>query len=130
MEKLKISVTLPVSAETLYNAWLSGKEQSAFTGAKATASKKINGKHSAWDNYITGKNIELIPNKKIVQTWRSVEFADDAPDSILELTFEEKVKGKTTLTLYHHNLQKGDAKKYTDGWKESYFEPMKEYFKK
>jgi activator of HSP90 ATPase len=127
MESLKLSVTLPVSAKKLYNAWLSSKGHTAFTGGEAKASAKVNAKHSAWDGYISGKNIELIPNKKIVQTWRTVEFPDHAPDSILEVTLEEKA-GKTKLSLYHHGLQKGDAKKYSDGWKQHYFEPMKEYF--
>ncbi len=128
MELLKVKITLPATAEKLYKAWLSSKEHTAFTGATAKASTKVNGAHSSWNNYITGKNVELIPNKKIVQTWRSIEFDESAPDSMLEITFEEK-ENKTTLNLHHYNLQKGDAKKYTDGWKESYFEPMKDYFK-
>jgi activator of HSP90 ATPase len=129
MESLSLKITLPVKADKLYKAWLNSKEHSAFTGSDATVSEKAKAKHTAWDGYISGKNMELNPGKKIVQTWRTSEFADDAPDSILELTFEEKA-GKTTLHLYHHNLQKGDAKKYTDGWKDFYFTPMKKYFGK
>lgn len=128
MEFLKLSVTLPVSADKLYKAWLSSKEHSAFTGSESKASARLNAAFSAWDGYISGKNLELVPGKKIVQSWRTTEFADDAPDSILELTFEEK-DSKTTLHLYHHGLQKGDAKKYTDGWKDFYFKPMKDYYK-
>src|SRR5688500_2776187 len=111
MESLKMSITLPVSADKLYKAWLNSKEHSLFTGGKATTGAKVNAKHTAWDGYITGKNLELKPGKKIVQTWRTSEFPDDAPDSTLEITLEEKA-GKTKLNLYHHGLQKGDAKKY------------------
>jgi len=127
MESLKVSVTLPVKAEKLYKAWLSSKEHTRFTGAGAKASTRLNAKHSSWDGYIRGKNLELKPGKKIVQSWRTSEFADDAPDSILEITFEEKA-GQTKMSLYHHHLQKGDAKKYTKGWKDFYFTPMKGYF--
>ena len=127
MESLKLSITLPVKADKLYKAWLSSKEHAKFTGAEAKASTKVNGKFTAWDGYISGKNIELKPNKKIVQNWRTSEFADDAPDSKLEITLEEK-NGKTKLNLYHYNLQKGDAKKYKQGWKDFYFEPMKLHF--
>lgn len=129
MESIKIKVVLPVKADKLYKAWLNGKEHSLFTGAEAKASDKVNGKFTAWDGYIEGKNLELVPGKKIVQSWRTSEFAENAPDSKLELTFEEK-GGKTTLHLTHLNLQKGDAKKYTQGWKEFYFAPMKAYFTK
>ncbi len=129
MESLKIKIVLPVKADKLYKAWLNGKEHSLFTGGAATASPKKNGKFTAWDGYIEGKNLELVPGKKIVQSWRTSEFADDAPDSTLELKFEEKA-GKTTLHLHHHGLQKGDAKKYGSGWKAHYFNPMKDYFGK
>lgn len=128
MEKIKLSVTLAVSAKTLYKAWLNSKSHSAFTGGVAKASSKIGANFTAWDGYITGKNLELIENKYIKQSWRTIEFADDAEDSILELTFKEK-NGETTIELYHHHLQTGDGKKYADGWQQHYFEPMKNYFK-
>lgn len=129
MESLKTSITLPVKADKLYKAWLSSKEHSAFTGGEAKISPKAGGKFTAWDGYISGKNIELIPYKKIIQTWRTSEFADEAPDSTVEILLEEK-NGKTKLSLYHYNLQKGDAKKYKDGWRDFYFEPMKQYYSK
>ena len=71
----------------------------------------------------------LNKNQFIKQCWRTSEFAVDAEDSILELSFKEK-NGKTTLELYHYHLQPGDGKKYLDGWKEFYFEPMRSYFNK
>jgi activator of HSP90 ATPase len=129
MESLKASITLPVKAKDLYKAWLDSKKHTAFTGEKAKQSAKINGKHSAWGGYISGKNLELKPGKKIVQSWRTTEFPENAPDSTLEISFEEKA-GKTKVSLYHYGLQKGDAKKYKDGWKQFYFEPMKAYFEK
>ncbi len=127
MESLKMSITLPVKAEKLYKAWLNSKEHAAFTGGAAKVSAKVGGKFTAWDDYISGKNLELKANKKIVQSWRTSEFAEDAPDSTLEVSLEEK-NGKTKLSLYHYDLQKGDAEKYRDGWRDFYFEPMKQYF--
>lgn len=109
MEKIKLSVTLPVPAKTLYKAWLNSKSHTAFTGGAAKASTKIGGNFTAWDGYISGKNLELKENQFIKQSWRTVEFAKDAEDSILELSFTEK-NGKTTLELYHHHLQSGDGK--------------------
>lgn len=127
MESLKMSITLPIKADKLYKAWLTSKDHAAFTGGGAKVSSKVGGKFTAWDGYINGKNLELKANKKIVQSWRTSEFPENAPDSTLEISFEEK-NGKTKLNLYHHNLQRGDAKKYRSGWKDFYFEPMKQYF--
>lgn len=128
MEKIKLSITLPVTAKTIYKAWLSSKAHRVFTGGIAKMSSKLGGNFTAWDGYITGKNLELIENQYIKQSWRTLEFAEDVEDSILELSFHEK-NGKTTIELYHHHLQPGDGKKYADGWQKHYFEPMKKYFK-
>lgn len=128
MDKLKLTVTLPASPQKIYDAWLNSREHSRFTGGRATASSRINGKFTAWDGYISGKNITLQNGKKIVQAWRTTEFPPGAPDSVLEVRLAKKTAGKTTLTLTQSNIPKGQGKLYESGWKEYYFEPMKEYF--
>ncbi len=126
-----MSVVLPVTPKKIYDAWLNSKEHAAFTGGgKATASTKVKGKFTAWDGYISGVNIDLKEGKKIVQAWRSTEFPDDALDSILEISLAPKAGGKTTLTLAHLNIPKGQAAQYKTGWKDFYFTPMKAYFSK
>lgn len=112
----------------MYNAWLSSKQHSAFTGGEAKINPKIGGKISAWDNYIKGKIIELKPYKKIVQTWRSSDFSPSDKDSILEVFFENVEKG-TKITLLHSNIPDGQGKGYKKGWKDYYFTPMKKYFR-
>ena len=42
---------------------------------------------TAWDGYISGRNVELIPGERIVQTWRTSEFGVSDPDSNLEDAF-------------------------------------------
>ncbi|MBC7863616.1 MAG: SRPBCC domain-containing protein, partial [Bacteroidia bacterium] len=89
MDRFRISAKIPTDVKTLFDAWLSSKEHTAFTGGSAKVENKINGKFSAWDEYITGRTTEIVPEKKIVQKWRTVEFADDCSDSVLEILFEE-----------------------------------------
>ena len=129
MDKLKLNIILPATPKKIYDAWLNGKEHTAFTGGKATASNKIKGKFTAWDGYISGVNIDLKEGKKIVQAWRTTEFPDDALDSILEIGLTAKAGGKTTLTLTQTNIPKGQGVKYKGGWKNHYLKPMQEYFK-
>ena len=92
MESLKAKVTLPVSADKLYKAWLSSKEHTAFTGGAAKINDNVNGKHTAWDGYITGKNLNLVKNKQIVQTWRASEWAKDDLDSTFIINLLPKGK--------------------------------------
>ena len=54
-----MSITLPVDAKTLYKAFLSSKQHSAFTGAEAKIHNRKGSSFTAWDGYISGKNIEF-----------------------------------------------------------------------
>jgi len=123
-----ISVILDAAPGILYEAWLSSNEHGAFIGDTAKIAAKVGGKFSIWDGYITGKTIELEPPGRIVQTWRTTEFPEDAPDSKIEILIT-KTKNGSKLTINHSELPPGEAPEYKQGWKEYYFVPMKEYFK-
>lgn len=124
-----LSAVFDVELEVLFKAWLDSKEHSKFTGSPAKISPKVGGKFSAWDGYITRETTEIDKNNKIVQQWRTTEFPDSSPDSILMLTFK-KAKNGTKLILEHTRIPEGQADEYRQGWKEFYFEPMKKYFSK
>ena len=122
-----VSDVIPASKETIYNAWLDGKQHAAMTHTgEATAGTKVGDSFSAHDGYITGKNVELLPYSKIVQSWRSTEFSEDEEDSLIEVSFEG-ADGGTLVTLTHSNLPPHGTQ-YESGWKAFYFELMKVYF--
>jgi activator of HSP90 ATPase len=127
MEKIKLSIRLPVKPKEVFKAWLNSKEHSLFTGSAAKISDKVGEEFTAWDGYISGTNIEFSEGEKIIQSWRTTDFSNNAADSLLELYFTEK-HGKTVLTIEHSNIPKGDGSKYKDGWRNYYFKPMKKYF--
>lgn len=126
-DSFTISTVLAASAQRVYEAWLSSAEHGAMTGGAAQIDPNVGGKFSAWDGYITGKTFELEPFRRIVQSWRTVEFPADAPDSQLEILLEENADG-TRLTLKHSNIPAGQGSSYESGWVSNYFDPMKEYF--
>ena len=76
-----------------------------------------------------GKTLELTPDQRIVQTWRTTEFPDEAPDSHLEVLLEELAEG-TKVTLSHSDMPEDQVDSYRQGWEDFYFKPMKEYFNK
>ena len=128
-EANKLTASFSVKPKIIYEAWLSGKEHAAMTGGKASGSAKVGASYTAWDKYIKGKNLELVKNKRILQTWRSSEFPKDSLNSFLLLKLDETKSG-TKLTLIHSEIPDGQAKSYKNGWVEHYFNPMKEYFSK
>ena len=122
-----LTTTIPASAQEIYDAWLDSLLHSEMTGGKASMSDEVDAEVSAWDGYITGRNVELVPGERIVQSWRTRQFTDEHEDSIITVTFEEAEEG-TLLTLVHSNVPEGQTSYEQGGWQEHYFEPMKEYF--
>ncbi len=118
---------IPAGKEVVYNAWLDSEMHAKMTGTTvATESANVGRLFMAHGGYITGKNMELVPCSKIVQSWRSSEFKDSDEDSIIEVTFEDK-NGGTLVTLTHSNVPEG-GEHYESGWRSHYVEPMKAYF--
>ena len=105
---------------------MNSAEHTKMTGGEAKASTEVDASFTAWDGYIWGKNLEIEPNKRILQSWRTSEFSDDDEDSLLELLFSNTNDG-TEITLIHSNLPP-HGKQYKQGWEDHYFTPMREYF--
>lgn len=126
-ESLTVSAVIPAPAEAIYKAWISSKGHTAMTGSAATVVARVGGKYKAWDGYISGTTLELEPGRRIVQSWRSTDFADDVPDSRLEVILSA-AHGGTKVTLKHTELPPGSPAGYRKGWIDFYFTPMKEYF--
>ena len=97
-----------------------------MTGSPAQVKPQVGAEFSAWDGYIFGKNLELQPGKRILQAWRTSEFEDNDPDSLLEVLLEP-VDGGTRVTLHHSELP-ADSDQYLKGWIDYYFTPMKAFF--
>jgi len=116
-----------VAPDILYNGWLDSRTHSEMTGGESNIQPTKNKEFLAWDGYISCKNLELVPNQLIKQSWRSSDFKKDQEDSILELQFVSLGNNKTKLILKHSHLTDADMH-YKQGWFDSYFIPMAEYF--
>lgn len=126
-ESLTMKKHISATPGQIFNAWLDSDKHSEMTGGEAKCSSEVGGTFTAWDGYIRGRNLELIENKKIVQSWRTTEFDESDEDSLLTIELTESENG-TELILTHTNIPEGQTQ-YEQGWIEYYFEPMKSYFK-
>jgi len=124
---LRVSVVLPTSPERLYRAFLDAKEHAAFTGAPASITARVGGKFSAFDGHVTGKLVELDANERIVMSWRTKDFPEDAPDSRVEVLFHPATGG-TRVTFAHAGLPPGSEERFKKGWRRFYLAPMKSHF--
>jgi hypothetical protein len=111
----------------IYRAWLDSIAHSGMTGGEAIMSDEVGADVSAWDGYITGRNLELVPGERIVQSWRTAEFDEEHADSVVTILLRETEDG-TLLTLEHSNVPDEHKSYEESGWQSNYFEPMVVYF--
>lgn len=128
VKTIKQKVFVSATPDEVYDAFVDEKKHSAFTGSKATCDPRVGGEFTAWDGYISGKNLELEKAKRIVQEWVTTEWPEKYPPSKLELTFK-KVKGGTEISMIHSEVPTEQADDVAQGWIDFYWEPLKEYFK-
>ena len=115
--------------DEVYEAFVDARKHSAFTGSKATCDTRVGGKFTAWDGYISGRNLDLDKGKRIVQEWTTTEWPKDHPPSRLELSFR-KVKEGTEILMVHSGVPAEQADDIAEGWNEFYWKPLKGYFEK
>jgi len=118
------SVRLPASPKELFDTYLDSKKHSAVTGGKPRISRKAGAKFTAWNGALSGRNLQIVPNRLIVQAWRSVHFKRSDLDSILILEFS-KAPGGGRIDLVHVNVPPQDHKGVKSGWPKYYWKPWK-----
>lgn len=114
------------TAKTLYELYMDAKKHSLVTGGPAKISTKEGSRYSAHGGYITGKNLQLIKDKMIVQTWRAVGWDKEDLDSIFMIKLEPKGKD-VILHAIHANLPDKHSGHIGKGWYDHYWNPWKQH---
>ncbi len=120
------SIVLPAPADILYKIYMNSELHAGFTGGPAEVHPEPGGLFTAFDGALTGKILHLVKSKLIVQSWRSVSFRDDDPDTTLILTFSsEGAKGR--IDMVHLDVPAHDFKSIKKGWRTYYWNPLLSY---
>ncbi len=122
-------VLLPASPSAVYSALVESEAFSAFTGGQAAhIDAKDGGMISLFGGKILGRNVELLPNERIVQAWRAGNWAEGH----FSLVRFDLVKNgdATSLRLTHANYPAGEDQHLEAGWHKMYWEPLKTYLTK
>jgi activator of HSP90 ATPase len=95
-------------------------------GAKpAEISREAGGAFSLFGGYVTGRQVELVSNQRIVQAWRSGSW-DPGAYSIAR--FELTDQGSDTKIVFDHTgFPEGQAQHLAAGWRGNYWEPLEKY---
>ena len=122
-------VVFKASPRRIYRALMDSKQHEAFTAnGAAKISRKIGGEFYCHGGYVTGRNIELKANRRIVQAWH---FKNWRPGLYSIVKFElKKARGGTRLVLDHTGIPPGHVGHLTSGWKARYWKPLRKYLAK
>ncbi|MEO6150620.1 MAG: SRPBCC family protein [Mucilaginibacter sp.] len=124
MKDLKKYYLIPATPDEVYMALTNPFTIELWTGEKAVMSTEPDSEFSMWDGSISGKNIEFEPGKKIVQQWY---FGEQEDASIVTIKLHPDKHG-TSAELRHTNIPDEDYKDIAEGWDDSYFGGLAEFF--
>ena len=107
----------------VYEALLDEKQFAGFTGAPAKIDRREGGALSLFGGVIVARNVELVPDKRIVQAWRDTAWAAGIYSM---LKFELSASGSGThMVLDQTGFPAGQFSDLDSGWHEHYLAPMK-----
>jgi activator of HSP90 ATPase len=117
------------TVSTLYNFYMDAKQHCLVTEAPAKIQKKVGAKFSAYGDYCFGKNLQLIPDTLIVQSWIANDWDKAEPESTFILFFEQS-DNDAVVYMTHVNVPESQYKSLKQGWDDFYWKPWKQFLKK
>ena len=82
-----MAAVLPKAPSRLYSMYLDPQQHAAFTGAPVKIAARVGAPFAAFGGALSGTILQLVPNRLIVQSWRSTQFGKRDIDSTLVLSF-------------------------------------------
>src|SRR5579862_1561488 len=131
-EAIHQETSYKASRKRVYEALTDTKQFDKFTqsnsmnstalGNKPTEiSREAGGPFTLFGGHIIGRQVELMPNERIVQAWRVVDW----PPGVYSIAkFELTEQGSGTKIVFDHTgFPKGLAEHLAAGWRSHYWEP-------
>jgi len=123
VQKVVFKNTTP---KVLYDLYMDAKKHSIVTGAPAKISEKEGSKFSAHGGYISGKNLQLLKDKLIVQSWKAEDWDKEDIESTFIILLESK-GNDVVLYATHANVPDNQSDGIKKGWDDFYWKPWKKY---
>lgn len=124
MKDFKKYYRIPATAEEIYIALTNPFTIELWTGEKAEMSTEPGSEFSMWEGSIVGKNIAFEEGKTIVQQW----YFDGQPEESIVTIKLHADKTATSVELKHTNIPDADYADIKEGWDNSYFGALNEFF--
>ena len=117
-------VTIDASPAAVYAVLTSSTDFTKMTGGRAAEiATEVGGALSMFGGDIRGRIVELVPERRVVQAWRSQAW----PDGVYSIVrFELSAEGNGTRLVFDQaGYPDGAEKMLEGGWHQMYWKPMK-----
>ena len=124
MKTFKKTFKINAEPSDVYSALTNPYTIELWSGYPATMSEVPGSEFSLWEGDITGKNLEIIKDKKVVQEWYFGEMSEKSIVTILIQPDREN----SLVTVEHSNIPDDDFADIAEGWREYYFGAIMNFF--
>jgi activator of HSP90 ATPase len=124
MKTFKKTFKINAEPSDVYSAITNPYTIELWSGYPAEMSTEPGSEFALWEGDITGKNLEFIQDKKIVQEWY---FGEQTEKSIVTITINSE-RENSAVTVEHTNIPDEEYGGIAEGWKEYYFEAISSFF--
>jgi uncharacterized protein YndB with AHSA1/START domain len=131
---IRQEVSIEASPQRVYDALLDARRFREFTGAPAEIDPSPGGAFACFGGIVTGRNIELVPNRRIVQAWRVTMWPEGLYSIVrFELQPEGPPEGPRTRLIMDHVGFPQEMRRHLNGemadggWQRQYWDPLKKY---
>ncbi len=126
MPQIHQEIVFQASPKRVYEALVDAKQFSKLSaGAPTEISTEEGGSFSCFGGMIHGRNIELVPNRMIVQAWRAKPWGSGVY-SIVKFELREEGTG-TRVILDHAGFPPEMQEHLAGGWQANYWEPLQKH---
>jgi len=124
MKTFKKTFKINAEPSDVYAALTNPYTIELWTGYPAQMSTDPGSEFSLWEGDITGKNIEFVQDKKVVQEWY---FGDQPEKSLVTITITPD-KENSQVTVEHSNIPDEEFSDIAEGWKDYYIGAITTFF--
>jgi uncharacterized protein YndB with AHSA1/START domain len=126
---IRHNVTVGAPPRAVYAALIDEKRHAEFTGEPARISRKVGGPFTCYGGHLSGINLELVPARRIVQSWRARDWPAGV-HSIVSFALSRRAGGRTRILFTHAGVPASEFRDINKGWRTFYWTPLKAHLEK
>ncbi|WP_298615652.1 SRPBCC domain-containing protein [uncultured Odoribacter sp.] len=118
----KYEIKIMADPEEVFSALTNPFQIGLWSGYPADMKAEVGYVFSLWEGDITGVNLEIVPDRLLVQEWF---FGENEEPSIVRLELKKERNPGTIVQLLHTHIPEEVFEEITEGWKVYYLGSVK-----